>query len=99
MAGASIGTGAKLAGRTSGDSTVAYALAFAQAIEAALRIDVPPRAVWLRALMAELERIANHFGDIRRDLQRCVLLPDVCGMRHPARADPACRARPASATD
>ena len=64
MAGASIGTGAKLAGRTSGDSTVAYALAFAQAVEAALRIEVPPRAVWLRALMAELERIANHFGDI-----------------------------------
>ena len=24
----------------------------------------PPRAVWLRALMAELERLANHFGDI-----------------------------------
>ena len=24
---------------------------------------MPPRAVWLRALMAELERIANHFGD------------------------------------
>ena len=30
----------------------------------ALGIDVPPRAVWLRALMAELERLANHFGDI-----------------------------------
>jgi Ni,Fe-hydrogenase III large subunit len=63
MAGASIGTGAKLAGRTSGDSTVAYALAFAQAVEAALQTEPPPRAVWLRALMAELERIANHFGD------------------------------------
>src|SRR6202034_36383 len=24
----------------------------------------PPRAHWLRALMAELERLANHFGDI-----------------------------------
>jgi Ni,Fe-hydrogenase III large subunit len=43
---------------------VAYALAFAQAVESALQIDVPPRAVWLRALMAELERLANHFGDI-----------------------------------
>ncbi|HEU4476135.1 MAG TPA: hydrogenase expression protein HypE [Methyloceanibacter sp.] len=64
MTGASIETGAQLAGRTSGDSTVAYALAFAQAVEAALQIKVPPRAVWLRALMAELERIANHFGDI-----------------------------------
>jgi len=63
MEGASIDTGAKLAGRTSGDSTVAYALAFSQAVEAALELEVPPRAIWLRALMAELERIANHFGD------------------------------------
>src|SRR5512132_673628 len=64
MTGASHDKGAKLAGRISGDSTVAYALAFAQAVESALQIDVPPRAVWLRALMAELERMANHFGDI-----------------------------------
>jgi Ni,Fe-hydrogenase III large subunit len=63
LAGASIEQGAPLAGRTSGDSTVAYALAFAQAVEAALEVKVPPRAIWLRALMAELERIANHFGD------------------------------------
>jgi Ni,Fe-hydrogenase III large subunit len=55
---------AQLAGRTSGDSTVAYALAFAQAVEAAAGTEVPPRALWLRALMAELERIANHLGDI-----------------------------------
>ncbi len=55
---------ARLAGRTSGDSTVAYALAFAHAVEAALDIKAPPRAVHLRALMAELERLANHFGDI-----------------------------------
>ena len=64
MAGATIERGAALAGCTSGDSTVAYALAFAHAVEAALAIDVPPRAVFLRALMAELERMANHFGDI-----------------------------------
>lgn len=64
MAGASIEQAARLAGRTSGDSTVAYAFAFARAVETALGVDVPPRAVWLRALMAELERLANHFGDI-----------------------------------
>ena len=64
MAGASIAHAARLAGRTSGDSTVAYALAFAQAVEAALQISAPPRAVYLRALMAEIERLANHFGDI-----------------------------------
>src|SRR5439155_10637175 len=64
MRGASIENGARLAGRTSGDSTVAYALAFARAVEAALAVEAPPRAVYLRALMAELERLANHFGDI-----------------------------------
>jgi Ni,Fe-hydrogenase III large subunit len=64
MAGVNLVRGAMLAARTSGDSTVAYGLAFARAAEAALGIAVPPRAVWLRALMAELERLANHFGDI-----------------------------------
>ena len=64
MAGQAIERVAVLAGRVSGDSTVAYALAFARAVEAALGIDVPERALWLRALMAELERLANHFGDI-----------------------------------
>jgi Ni,Fe-hydrogenase III large subunit len=64
MAGAPLDTATTLAGRTSGDSTVAYAWAFAQAAEAALEVTVPPRAAYLRALMAELERLANHFGDI-----------------------------------
>jgi len=64
MAGASLDDAAKLAGRTSGDSTVAYAFAFARAAEAALQVRAPPRAIYLRALMAELERLANHFGDI-----------------------------------
>jgi Ni,Fe-hydrogenase III large subunit len=64
MAGQTIEPAAILAGRVSGDSTVAYTLAFARAIEAAQGIVVPQRAVWLRALMAELERLANHFGDI-----------------------------------
>jgi Ni,Fe-hydrogenase III large subunit len=62
--GASLEKAGKLAARTSGDSTVAYAFAFAQAAEAALQINPPPRAVYLRALMAEIERLANHFGDI-----------------------------------
>jgi Ni,Fe-hydrogenase III large subunit len=64
MAGATIEKAAQLAARTSGDSTVAYGLAFAHAVEAALNIEAPPRARYLRALMAELERLANHFGDI-----------------------------------
>ena len=64
MVGATIERAAQLAGRTSGDSTVAYAIAFAHAAEAALEIAPPPRARYLRALMAELERLANHLGDI-----------------------------------
>ncbi|MGD9981843.1 MAG: hydrogenase expression protein HypE [Hyphomonadaceae bacterium] len=64
MAGAGLQQGAKLAGRVSGDSTVAYAFAFARAAEAALGVEAPPRARMLRGLMAELERLANHFGDI-----------------------------------
>ena len=63
MASASLEQAAKLASRTSGDSTVAYAYAFALAAEAALQTEAPPRAAYLRALMAELERLANHFGD------------------------------------
>jgi Ni,Fe-hydrogenase III large subunit len=64
MVGADLVTAAKLACRVSGDSTVAYACAFARAVEAATGIAAPPRAAYLRALMAELERLANHFGDI-----------------------------------
>jgi Ni,Fe-hydrogenase III large subunit len=64
MAGASLERAVQLAGRVSGDSTVAYAYAFSRAAEAALELVVPNRAVWLRALLAELERLANHLGDI-----------------------------------
>jgi Ni,Fe-hydrogenase III large subunit len=64
MSGASIDAAARLAGRASGDSTVAYAIAFSRAVEAAAGVEAPPRAHWLRALMAELERLANHLGDI-----------------------------------
>jgi Ni,Fe-hydrogenase III large subunit len=64
MEGATLEQAAKLAARTSGDSTVAYAFAFAQAAEAAMQIEAPARASYLRALMAEFERLANHFGDI-----------------------------------
>lgn len=56
--------GTQLACRISGDSAVAHSLAYARAVEAALGVEVPERAVWLRAVMAEMERMANHFGDI-----------------------------------
>ena len=59
-----IAEGVRLAGRVSGDSTVAYAWAYAQALEALAGTAVPPRAAWLRALLLERERIANHLGDL-----------------------------------
>jgi Ni,Fe-hydrogenase III large subunit len=64
MTGAGLDRAVQLAGRVSGDSTVAYAYAFSRAAEAALELVVPDRAIWLRALFAELERLANHLGDI-----------------------------------
>jgi Ni,Fe-hydrogenase III large subunit/NADH:ubiquinone oxidoreductase subunit C len=54
----------RLAGRVSGDATVAHTWAACMAMERAAGIAVPPRAVFLRAIFAERERIANHLGDI-----------------------------------
>jgi Ni,Fe-hydrogenase III large subunit len=82
MHGATLEHAARLAGRTSGDSTVAYAFAFARAVESALGIEPPPRAVWLRGVMAEMERIANHLGDfgaICNDASFSLMLAH-CGM-------------------
>src|SRR6266705_3142588 len=56
--------GAKLAGRVSGDSTVAYAWAYAMAVEGATGTEPLPRALALRGILLELERIANHLGDL-----------------------------------
>lgn len=54
----------RLAGRVSGDSTVAYAWAYCMALESATQTVIPPRAAWLRAVMLERERVANHLGDL-----------------------------------
>jgi Ni,Fe-hydrogenase III large subunit len=64
LCGKSIDEAGRIAARVSGDSTVANSFVFALAVEAALEFHPPPRAVWMRAVMAELERIANHLGDI-----------------------------------
>lgn len=51
-----------VAERISGTSAFAHSLALCQAIERMARIDVPPRARFLRTLLAELERLYNHLG-------------------------------------
>ena len=56
--------GQRLAARVSGDSGVAFSWAYCQALEHMSRTAVPPRAAWLRALALELERAANHLGDL-----------------------------------
>ena len=56
--------GHRLAGRVSGDSTVAYAWAYCMALESAAGVTIPERARWLRALLLERERVAAHLGDL-----------------------------------
>jgi Ni,Fe-hydrogenase III large subunit/Ni,Fe-hydrogenase III component G len=59
-----LGEGYRLAGRVSGDSTVAYAWAYCMALEGASGCTIPPRAAALRGVLLERERIANHLGDL-----------------------------------
>jgi Ni,Fe-hydrogenase III large subunit len=54
----------RLAARVSGDSAVAFSWAYCQALEGLAGAEIPSRAAWLRALYLELERIANHVGDL-----------------------------------
>src|SRR5258706_6999274 len=56
--------GHRLAARVSGDSAVAFSWAYCQALEGMAAANLPPRVAWLRALALELERLANHLGDL-----------------------------------
>ncbi len=47
-----------------GDTTIGHATAYASVIEALSGVSAPPRAEAIRAIAAELERIANHTGDL-----------------------------------
>ncbi|MES2015481.1 MAG: NADH-quinone oxidoreductase subunit C [Pseudomonadota bacterium] len=62
--GRSVEQGAALAGRISGDASVAFAWAYSMAAEAVCQCSVPARAESLRVLLLERERIANHLGDL-----------------------------------
>jgi Ni,Fe-hydrogenase III large subunit/Ni,Fe-hydrogenase III component G len=54
----------RLAARVSGDSAAAFAWSYAMALEGITGVTVPARGAWLRALLLERERIANHLGDL-----------------------------------
>ncbi len=47
-----------------GDTTIAHATAHATVMEALAGTEAPLRAQWLRSMALELERLANHTGDI-----------------------------------
>jgi len=50
--------------RACGVCTVTHALAYSQALETLTRTAIPARARWARVLLAELERLYNHVGDL-----------------------------------
>ncbi|MBI5870832.1 MAG: NADH-quinone oxidoreductase subunit C [Actinobacteria bacterium] len=54
----------RLAERISGDSSFSHALAFCQALESLSDMAVPEHDEYLRLAFCELERLANHLGDI-----------------------------------
>lgn len=54
----------RLSEKISGDSSFSHSLAFCQAVEELADVRVSKRARYLRTIFAELERLANHFGDI-----------------------------------
>lgn len=47
-----------------GDTTAGHAWAYCGAVEALCSVNVPARAQTLRGIMLELERLANHTGDL-----------------------------------
>ena len=47
-----------------GDTTIGHATAYCRAVETLSDTEIPPRADILRGIMLELERLANHTGDL-----------------------------------
>ena len=47
-----------------GDTTIGHATAYCEAVESLCGIQSPPRAQAIRAIALELERLANHIGDL-----------------------------------
>lgn len=64
-----------------GDSTIAHATAYATVLEALGRREAPLRAQWLRSIALELERLANHTGDLGALANDVAFLPTAaaCG--------------------
>lgn len=55
----------ELVGRICGTCSQAHRLAFCQALEALLGMQVPPRGLYLRVALAELERLQSHLAALQ----------------------------------
>ncbi|MCU0640655.1 MAG: NADH-quinone oxidoreductase subunit C [Candidatus Margulisbacteria bacterium] len=64
MEGKTLAAGLELSERVAGDTSFAHGLAFCLAAEKIAGLTPPPRAVLLRAVYLELERMYNHINDI-----------------------------------
>lgn len=53
-----------LAESIAGDTAIGHGLAYCRAVEALASTEAPPRASYLRGIALELERLANHTGDL-----------------------------------
>lgn len=73
MRGLDPATAALLAERTAGIASVAHAVAFSQAVERAAGVVPPPRAERWRAVLAELERLANHLDVVAKQAETTAL--------------------------
>ncbi|MEI6604831.1 MAG: NADH-quinone oxidoreductase subunit C [Verrucomicrobiota bacterium] len=64
-----------------GDSSIAHATAYATLLESLSGCEAPLRAQWLRAIALELERLANHTGDLGALANDVAFLPTsaACG--------------------
>ncbi|HVU36623.1 MAG TPA: hydrogenase [Opitutaceae bacterium] len=64
-----------------GDTTIAHATAYASILESLRQTEAPLRAQWLRAIALELERLANHTGDLGALANDVAFLPtsSACG--------------------
>ena len=64
-----------------GDSTIGHATAYAMLLETLSGTEAPLRAQWLRAVALELERLANHTGDLGALANDVAFLPTsaACG--------------------
>jgi len=64
MIDASLARRLAIAESVAGDTVIGHATAYCELVEALAASDVPPRAQALRAIALEIERVANHVGDL-----------------------------------